>query len=88
MAFIEQHNAEADQGMHTFTVGVNHFTDLTVQEFAALMNGFNKTKNLFAGKPKKVFAADNGADVPDSVDWRTKVGIPIFRNRRAYFGYF
>ena len=26
--FIEQHNQEAARGLHTFTVGVNHFADM------------------------------------------------------------
>lgn len=72
LAFIEKHNAEFEQGLHTFTVGVNVHADLTVEEFAALLNGFNKTKNLYASKTKNIYVPNHKDAPPASVDWRPK----------------
>ena len=38
VAKIEKHNAEAAQGMHTWTQGVNKFTDLMPAEFTVRVN--------------------------------------------------
>jgi len=67
LAFIEKHNAEADQGLHTFTVGINEYADLTVAEFSALLNGFNAT-----GAPTGTLYEPREEPTPASVDWRTK----------------
>merc|ERR1712027_192974 len=34
-AYVKKHNDEASQGLHSFTLGLNKFADLTVQEFEA-----------------------------------------------------
>merc|ERR1711997_6281 len=65
LQFINKHNAEFDLGLHTFTVGVNQFADMTNQEFVNKYNGFVAPKNL--AKPKTTVHADS---VPDSKDWR------------------
>ena len=36
--YVKKHNDEAAQGRHTFTLGMNKFADLTVQEFEAQYN--------------------------------------------------
>jgi hypothetical protein len=38
MQMIEQHNAEAAEGVHSFTLGVGPFTDMTHQEWVERMN--------------------------------------------------
>ncbi len=35
---IKKHNQEAEQGLHSFTLGVNDFTDLTYDEFKSIYN--------------------------------------------------
>ena len=72
LAFVAQHNQEAADGVHTFTVGINEYADLTVQEFKDLLNGFNKTKNLQATKVQNLFTP-NDETPPKEVDWRPKV---------------
>jgi hypothetical protein len=72
LAFVDKHNAEAAEGLHTFTVGINAYADLTVDEFKALVNGFNATKTLQASKAQNIFKS-NEDDLPASVDWRPKV---------------
>ena len=72
MAFVDKHNAEAAEGVHTFTVGINEYADLTVEEFKVLFNGFNATKTLQASKAQNIFRS-NEEDLPADVDWRPKV---------------
>lgn len=64
---IINHNLDTTQN---FTMGVNHFTDLTAEEFKALYVSGSKPTPLgsFGCKP---FSA-SGASLPASVDWRTK----------------
>ena len=73
---IEKHNKEAAAGKHSFTLGVNKFTDLTNAEWREFLQcGLNITKE---GKPtsqrKKKFAK-----IPDHVDWRDQVSY-IYKN--------
>jgi len=65
---INAHNALHAQGKKTFTVAVNKFADLHPQEFHRLRKGykFNPSKFNFV---EQLFTV---ADLPDSVDWRTK----------------
>uniref|UniRef100_A0A3B3US28 Cystein proteinase inhibitor protein salarin n=1 Tax=Poecilia latipinna TaxID=48699 RepID=A0A3B3US28_9TELE len=65
---IELHNLEHSMGKHSFTLGMNHFGDLTNEEFRQMMNGYKpraekKVKRLLFTKP-------NFLNVPSSVDWR------------------
>jgi len=68
LRFINQHNAEAEAGHHTFTVGMNKYGDMTSEEFGAMYNGYNMTNamNKKRGTPYKMSAVK----IPDSVDWR------------------
>jgi len=66
LQFINKHNAEFDLGLHTFTVGVNKFADMTNQEFVNKYNGFVAPKNM--AKPKTVHIDDS--NVPEAKDWR------------------
>jgi len=69
---INQHNAEAQKGMHTFTVRMNKFGDLTSREFRSIVNGFKPSLKLNFIKPTNVFNANTSVQIPDSVDWRTQ----------------
>jgi len=70
LKFINQHNAEAEAGVHTFTVGMNKYGDMTSEEFGAMYNGYNMTNamNKRRGTPYKMSAVK----APESVDWREK----------------
>jgi len=68
---IEEHNAKYQAGLTTFWMGVNKFSDLTEDEFMALM-----TKQI-ASKPKLATERHVQANVsvPDSIDWREKNAV-------------
>jgi len=64
---IVKHNLEKDLGMHSYSMGINKFADLTAQEFGARMNGLKPNGRV----PTNVRVPTVG-DLPDTVDWRTK----------------
>jgi len=68
---VQEHNLQADIGVHTFWLGMNKFADLTVTEFAKKMNGYNASLSGDTPCPDK-FKFDPVADLPDTVDWRDK----------------
>ena len=76
LAFIEQHNLDAAKGIHTFTVGMNEYGDLTTEEFVRYFNGFNISaisfNNIEEENDIKIVK-----DLPEKVDWRTEVNILV-----------
>jgi len=71
LAKIRTHNLEADIGLKRYTMGMNHFGDLTHAEFKKQMNGFKMSANTNAGKQDRhKFLAPSNVVIPDAVDWR------------------
>ncbi|CAF1997897.1 unnamed protein product [Rotaria magnacalcarata] len=73
MAVIHQHNLEFDIGLHSYTLAMNQFGDMTNEEFRKQTNGFkmiseNETKRI----NYQTFSRPANLILPDSVDWRTK----------------
>jgi cathepsin L len=71
VAKINTHNLEADLGLHTYTLGMNRFGDLTSEEFRQQMNGLkvsvNAERNTF---DRHTFLAPSNVVIPAAVDWR------------------
>lgn len=65
MRYINQHNVEAKNGGHNFTLGMNKFGDMTSEEFAKIYNGYKASKN----SQTKLYKY-SGFQIPSSVDWR------------------
>jgi cathepsin L len=68
---VNQHNFKADLGVHTFWLGMNKYADLTITEFAKMMNGYNASLAGPRLLGKKTFKFNPSLTVPDTVDWRT-----------------
>lgn len=68
---INQHNLEASLGLHTYTLGVNHMSDLTKEEMLKIFAPLRLPKD-FKINPTPLNATK--AEVPESVDWR-KAGL-------------
>jgi len=69
LKFIEKHNAEHALGLHTFTVGINKFADLTNEEFLKLYTGTiprEEVRNLKVNPE----AGPTEYPLPESLDWR------------------
>jgi xylem cysteine proteinase len=66
LAWVNKHNEEYAQGMWTYTVGINQFSDLTAEEFKYyyLDNQMNRTL------PKNEVWLEKVSEAND-VDWRT-----------------
>jgi len=75
VAKYEAHNADETQ---TFTMGVNQFTDLTLEEFQALnIRGFVKS-----GERGLAYLGEHeDTEVAASVDWRTKGAVTPVKNQ-------
>jgi len=73
LAKINKHNLEADMGVHTYTLGMNRFGDMTHEEFKKQMNGLkisvDTDKTDF---DHHTFMAPSNVVLPAAVDWRTK----------------
>jgi len=67
---IRKHNLEFDLGLHSYTLGLNKFADMTLEEFRAVAMGYKlpTTRETTA----TTFLKPSNVQIPDSVDWRTK----------------
>jgi cathepsin L len=72
LKYINQHNMEADVGKHTYRLKMNKYGDMTGQEFARTMNGFNMTRAMKKSSNVPTFMKPSNVKIPDSVDWRTQ----------------
>ncbi|KAL2099931.1 hypothetical protein ACEWY4_004325 [Coilia grayii] len=65
---IELHNLEQSLGKHSYRLGMNHFGDMTNDEFRQVLNGYKQ------GPDRRVkgslFMEPNFLLVPKQVDWR------------------
>jgi cathepsin L len=73
LAMIRNHNLEADLDMHTYTLKMNQFGDMTNAEFNKQMNGLDLSlKNKMTGLDHHTFLPPSNVELPPAVDWRTK----------------
>lgn len=81
--YISVHNLQAELGQHTFTLGINQYTDLTSEEFKYLMLGVPSLGQL----PMTSHAANQTFDdkfddvSADEVDWRKKGYVTKVKNQ-------
>ncbi|XP_065879161.1 senescence-specific cysteine protease SAG39-like [Euphorbia lathyris] len=59
-------------GIKSYKLGTNQFTDLTVEEFRAIYNGYRMPTHNPTSSATKSFMYENVTAVPTSVDWRTQ----------------
>ncbi|CAF1443316.1 unnamed protein product, partial [Didymodactylos carnosus] len=71
VAKIRKHNLEADLGIHTYTMKMNKYGDMTHREFVKQMNGLKINIASQATEfDQHEFMAPSYTDLPVSVDWR------------------
>ena len=81
LAMIREHNEDATQ---TFKMGLNEFADLSALEFKAkFTGGVNKRQLLDGAHAQPAVGSSSLADLPESVDWRTKNVVTAVKNQAA-----
>jgi len=68
LKFIEKHNSEHAIGLHTYTVGINQFADLTNEEFVKQFTGFKPMEGIEE-------ADVEGLEAPATKDWRDEGAV-------------
>ncbi|CAF2514820.1 unnamed protein product [Rotaria sp. Silwood2] len=74
VAMINRHNLDADLGLHTYTLKINQFADMTHEEFVRTMLGGLKLTPKKIDLSKPLDLSLNGK-IPASVDWREKGAV-------------
>merc|ERR1712165_162201 len=64
---IHEHNLLRDEGVHSFSVGINEYSDLTHEEYRSTLLGYKQSN---ATRQGALFMAPSNIQVPKKVDWR------------------
>lgn len=78
---INEHNKLFKQGLSTYEMGINQFTDLTEQEFMSML-GLNQQIPL-ERIGDKVYQKEEGEVLADSIDWRTKGAVTPVKDQAS-----
>jgi len=81
IAIIRKHNFEADLGLHTYTLGMNKYGDMTLKEFVKQMNGVDLSLNVSFSGTCDQYVAPANFERPASVDWRTKGYVTAIKDQ-------
>jgi len=79
-AFIEKHNVEVAQGLHSYTLAVNQFADMNNTEYQRVVLG--KARPRTASSAKETFQAGNTTP-PASLDWRPTGIVTAVKNQAS-----
>eukprot|EP00066_Takifugu_rubripes_P003344 XP_003965856.1 PREDICTED: cathepsin S [Takifugu rubripes] len=70
LRLINMHNLEASMGLHTYELGMNHMGDLHAEEILPTLTTLTPPSERQRGQ--SIFVTSEGADLPQTVDWRDK----------------
>ncbi|XP_071971184.1 cathepsin K [Engystomops pustulosus] len=78
LKYINNHNKEYSEGKHSYTLGMNHLGDMTVEEVVLTMTGLRVPTNH---KSNNTFEADRKAKIPKYIDYRKKGYVTPVQNQ-------
>jgi len=81
--WIHDHNKEAANGKHLYTLGMNEYGDMLHHEFISVMNGFKKDYNSTRRYQGSYMLIADHVALPKSVDWRVKGAVTPIKNQGA-----
>ncbi|XP_032824759.2 procathepsin L-like isoform X1 [Petromyzon marinus] len=70
LKMISMHNLEHSMGKHTWSMGMNQFSDMTTEEFRQLMLCFKGWNSTGKDSNGSAFMAPADFEAPENVDWR------------------
>ena len=76
---IEKHNEEAKLGLHSYTMGVNQFTDLTNEEYMKTFGGCERSQSGHEPSLKgaeKFVGSGLKVEASSSLNWVEQVKYP------------
>ncbi|KAJ8273631.1 hypothetical protein GJAV_G00103800 [Gymnothorax javanicus] len=84
LRMVETHNLEASLGLHTFTMGLNHLSDMVAEEVNALLNGLlEEDEEELSHHGNLTLTPAPGVPLPPYVDWREAGLVGPVRNQGA-----
>jgi len=82
-AFVKNYNYIQEQNSKglSYKLGLNHFSDMSQDEFAMTRFGMLKSSEQWSGLASLGTFEPTGKDRPDSVDWRSKNAVTPVKNQ-------
>mmetsp|Transcript_32890 Transcript_32890/g.92428 ORF Transcript_32890/g.92428 Transcript_32890/m.92428 type:complete len:344 (+) Transcript_32890:96-1127(+) len=77
LEFIERENSKG----RSYTLGLNHFADMTSEEFAMGYMGYKPSKKPWGGLPYLGSHEVGNVTLPDAVDWTQKGAVTTAKNQ-------
>ncbi|XP_035285349.1 cathepsin L1-like [Anguilla anguilla] len=86
LRMVEKHNMDASHGLHSFTMGLNHLSDMMAEEVNAVLNGLRDEEEVVEelhrhGNLTFTLPDDGKVPLPRSVDWRRKGMVSPVRDQ-------
>jgi len=76
---VRLHNLQADLGLHSYTLGINAFSDMTAAERSSMTMG--KFASLASEIDRNVRLQASAGDLPAAIDWRDKGYVTPVRDQ-------